>query len=260
MTTAVIPCGGRGTRIAPLARSTPKELLPVAGKPVLQWTLEEAAAAGITRAVVVSSPAKPEIAEFLAARGPDRLAASVVMQSEPRGLGDAITCARSAVGTGTVAVMLPDNLFSAGRPIRQVLDAQRRTGRPAVLLAAIGASDAATKGPTGRARCRLRDDGLYDVLAVASKGHRGERFDPGTESAAVTPIGRMAFDTSVFDLFEAERQRLAPGEELDDVPVLQRLAADRRLVGVLLGAQFFDVGLPEGYRAALAALTPRVYP
>ncbi|PYP16234.1 MAG: hypothetical protein DMD52_08265 [Gemmatimonadetes bacterium] len=253
MTTAVIPCGGRGTRIAPLARAIPKELLPVAGKPLLQWTLEEAAAAGIERVVVVTSPTKPAIAEFLAARPPDRLTAAVVVQPEPRGLGDAITCARTAVGADHVAVMLPDNLFRATYPMRHVLDAHRRTGRPVVLLAEIDARDAATKGPTGRARCRLRGDGLYDVLAVASKRPGADRFDPGSGRSALTPIGRMAFDGSVFDLFESERRGLAPGAELDDVPVLQALARSDRLIGVRLADEFFDAGVPEGYRAALAA-------
>jgi len=253
VTTAVIPCGGRGTRLAGLAGTTPKELLPVAGKPLLQWTLEEAAAAGIERAVVVTSPTKPAIAEFLSARPPDRLTAAVVVQPEPRGLGDAITCARAAVGADHVAVMLPDNLFRATYPMRPVLDAHRRTGRSVVLLAEIAARDAATKGPTGRARCRPRGDGLYDVLDVASKRPRAERFDPGSGPSALTPIGRMMFDGSIFDLFESQRRSLAPGAELDDVPVLQALARGNRLIGVLLADEFFDVGIPEGYRAALAA-------
>ena len=78
MTTAVIPCGGRGTRVASLGAAVPKELLPVAGKPLLQWTLEEAAAAGIERTVVVTSPAKPEIARFLSDRGSVRAPTVVV--------------------------------------------------------------------------------------------------------------------------------------------------------------------------------------
>jgi UTP--glucose-1-phosphate uridylyltransferase len=254
VTTAVIPCGGRGTRIAALAGGTPKELLPVAGKPLLHWTLEEAAAAGLERAVVVTSPTKPEIAAFLATRGPARPACAVVVQPEPRGLGDAITCARAAVGGDGVAVLLPDNLFGRDCPMRLVLDAQRRTGHAAVLLAAIAAADAATKGPTGRVRCRARRDGLYDVLDLRSKGPRGDRFDPGPAGSALTAIGRMAFDAAVFDLFEAERAQLSPGAELDDVPVLQALAARGRLVGVPLVGAFYDVGVPEGYAAALAAL------
>ncbi len=260
MTTAVIPCGGRGTRVASLGGAVPKELLPVAGKPLLQWTLEEAAAAGIERTVVVTSPAKPEIARFLSDRGSVR-APTVVVQPEPRGLGDAVTCAR-AVGTDAVAILLPDNLFRAapGYPIARVLDAQRRTGLAAVLLAEVRADEAATKGPTGRARYRLRPDGLCDILAVAPKGPKLTHFDPSPSPSAVTPIGRMVFDASVFELFEAERRRLPPGAELDDVPVLQHLAAAGRLIGVLHTAEFFDAGVPEGYRAALAAHEHGAYP
>src|SRR3989449_11780293 len=110
-----------------------------------------------------------------------------------------------------------------------------------------------SKGPTGRARCRPRGDGLYDVLDVASKRPRAERFDPGSGPSALTPIGRMVFDGSIFDLFESQRRSLAPGAELDDVPVLQALARGNRLIGVLLADEFFDAGIPEGYRAALAA-------
>ena len=261
MTTAVIPCGGRGTRVASLGAAVPKELLPVAGKPLLQWTLEEAAAAGIERTVVVTSPAKPEIARFLSDRGSVG-APTVVVQPEPRGLGDAVTCARAVVGTDVVAVLLPDNLFRAapGYPIARVLDAQRRTGLAAVLLAEVRADEAATKGATGRARYRLRPDGLCDILAIAAKDPKLTHFDPGPSPSAVTPIGRMVFDASVFELFEAERRRLPPGAELDDVPVLQHLAAAGRLIGVLHTAEFFDAGVPEGYRAALAAHEHGAYP
>ena len=261
MTTAVIPCGGRGTRIASVGAAVPKELLPVAGKPLLQWTLEEAAAAGIERVVVVTSPVKPQIAQFLSDGAPVRPSV-VVVQPDPRGLGDAVTCARAAVGTDTIAVLLPDNLFRGppGYPIARVLDAQRRTGLAAVLLAEVRADEAATKGPTGRARYRLRPDGLCDILAVAPKGPKLTHFDPGPSPSAVTPIGRMVFDASVFELFEAERRRLPPGAELDDVPVLQHLAAAGRLIGVLHTAEFFDAGVPEGYRAALAAHGHGAYP
>src|SRR5439155_1643986 len=98
-----------------------------------------------TDAIANTSCTLLAISEFLAARPLDRLTTAVVVQPEPRGLGDAITCARAVVGTDHVAVMLPDNLFRASYPMRPVLDAHRRTGRPVVLLAEIHARDAATK-------------------------------------------------------------------------------------------------------------------
>lgn len=255
MFTAVIPCGGRGTRIAALARGLPKELLPVAGKPLLEWTLAEAAAAGLTHAVVVSSPDKaPALQAHVAARSAGPLTTTVALQPEPRGLGDAITCARAAVGPNDVAVLLPDNLFARGPAILPVLDARRRTGRAAVLLAEIRARDA-TKGATGRVRCRARSDGLVDVEDLADKGAKGARFDPGDAPSALTAIGRMAFGPDIFALLDDIRANQSAGVELDDVPALQRLARGGRLVGVLAAGPFYDVGVPEGYADALARLT-----
>ena len=256
MLTAVIPCGGRGTRIAALARGLPKELLPVAGKPLLQWTLEEAAAAGLTRVVVISSPDKaPALQGHLTAGSPAGLTATIVLQPEPHGLGDAITCARAVTGGDDLAVLLPDNLFTRGPAILPVLDARRRTGRAAVLLAEIRAQDAATKGATGRVRCRARPDGLLDIEDLADKGAKGARFDPGDAPSALTAIGRMAFGPDIFDLLEDIRGSQPPGADLDDVPAVQRLARGGRLVGVLAAGPFYDVGVPEGYADALARLT-----
>ena len=75
--------------------------------------------------------------------------------------------------------------------------------------------------------------------------------------AAVTPIGRMAFPGGVLDEFEEVGRTLPAGAELDDVPVLQRLARRGALAGVLSTARFFDVGVPEGYRDAVATFPPR---
>ena len=249
MTTAVIPCGGRGTRLAARYPDTPKELLPVASKPLLQWTLDEAIAAGLERVVVVTSPSKPQIASYLTARPPrsarGRLSIALVVQPQPRGLGDAVTCARDHVAGDDVAVLLPDNLFARGvSAIAPVLAARRATGLAAVLLA----KQPPTAGATGRASVRPRPDGLLQVTAVADKG-------AGTDSPSLAPIGRMVFGPDVFERFERLRAGLAPGAELDDVPLLQTLAAEGRLVGVELDGPFYDAGVPEGYTAALNALS-----
>jgi UTP-glucose-1-phosphate uridylyltransferase len=74
----------------------------------------------------------------------------------------------------------------------------------------------------------------------------------------MTPIGRMAFAAAILDEFEEVGRGLPPGVELDDVPVLQRLARRGALAGVISRAAFFDVGLPEGYRDAVSAFPIRV--
>lgn len=244
MTTAVIPCGGRGTRLAARYPDTPKELLPVAGKPLLQWTLEETAAAGLDRVVVVTSPTKPLITKFLSDSESVRLSVSLVTQHQPRGLGDAVLCARELVGDDDVAVLLPDNFFppSSEPAIAPVLAARRATGLAAVLLAELPFA----AGATGRATGPRRPDGLWQVEAVAAKG---------SGTGGLAPIGRMVFGPDVFERWERLRSGLAAGAELDDVPLLHALAARGDLVGVPLDGPFYDAGVPEGYTAALAALS-----
>lgn len=134
--TAVIPAAGHGTRMLPATKSVPKELLPLGEKPALQFVIEEALGAGVDRVIVISSPTKPAIADYLApspvveavldrlgrvdlADGQRRLGSgvevTVVMQDEPLGLGHAVACARRAVGEEPFFVLLPDELMESSQ-------------------------------------------------------------------------------------------------------------------------------------------------
>ncbi|MGN6391918.1 MAG: sugar phosphate nucleotidyltransferase [Gemmatimonadales bacterium] len=253
--TAIIPCGGLGTRMQPVSRWLPKELLPVSLVPLIHWTLAEAAEAGLRRAIVVVNPAKPILGEV--ARGFERpgFAVELVSQDRPAGLGDAMLRARGAIGDRPFAVLLPDNLFRGPNQTAVVLDAWGRSGIATVLIAEIGAADAGSKGATGRALVREAADGLLRVTAIMDKG-RG-RFDPGADGRAATPIGRFVLPAEAWRELDDIARSLAPGAELDDVPLLQRLASRDTLAGVRCGAEFFDVGVPEGYRAAVGAFPAR---
>jgi UTP--glucose-1-phosphate uridylyltransferase len=253
--TAVIPCGGLGTRLHPITRWLPKEMLPVGLKPVLYWTLDEAADAGLLRAIIITNPHKP-VLEAVARNYQGPLELEFVAQDHPRGLGDALLRARDNLAGSPFLTLLPDNLFHGPNPSAAVLSIHRATGLATVLLAAIGRQDAGSKGATGRATVRKAADGTLRVIEVADKG--AGRFDTAGDEAAVTPIGRMAFAGSVLDEFEEVGRELPRGAELDDVPVLQRLARREALAGVLSPARFFDVGVPEGYRDAVAASPARV--
>jgi UTP--glucose-1-phosphate uridylyltransferase len=253
--TAVVPCGGRGTRLYPISRWIPKELLPVSLRPLLFWTFDEIVAAGLARAIVVTNPEKPLLETVAREYGPG-LALEFVPQDAPRGLGDALLRARSLLGGAPFAVALPDNLFRGPNPLAAVLHSWRTTGLTTVLLARVRREEAAAKGATGRAAVRTMEDGSLRVVAIADKG-KG-RFDPGEATSAMTPIGRFALQGDVLDEFEDVARTLAPGAELDDVPVLQRLAARGALAGVTCEATFFDVGVPEGYHGAVAALPSKL--
>jgi UTP-glucose-1-phosphate uridylyltransferase len=151
--------------------------------------------------------------------------------------------------------LLPDNLFQGANPTVAVMSVFRATGLSTVLLAEIGQKDAGSKGATGRAAIRSEPDGSIRVTAIADKG--AGRFDTAGQQLAVTPIGRIAFTSNMLAEFEEVGRSLAPGAELDDVPVLQRLTRRGALAGVISPAKFYDVGVPEGYREAVAAFPAR---
>ena len=248
--TAVIPCGGLGTRLHPITRWLPKEMLPVGLKPLLYWTLDEAAEAGLLRAIIVTNPHRPML-EAVARNYQGPLELEFVAQDHPRGLGDAFLRAKDNLAGSPFIAALSDNLFHGSNPSTAVLATYRTTGLATVLLAEIDRQDAGSKGATGRVTVRKASDGTFRVVGVADKG--SGRFDTGGADKAVTPIGRMAFPGTVLAEFEEVSRGLARGAELDDVPVLQRLARREALAGVFSTAKFFDVGVPEGYRDAVAA-------
>jgi UTP--glucose-1-phosphate uridylyltransferase len=253
--TAIIPCGGLGSRMLPITRWLPKELLPVGLRPLIHWVLSEVAEAGLRRAIVVTNPAKPALADVARECGRAGLEVLLVSQDHPAGLGDAILRTRSVIGESPFAVVLPDNLFKGPNQTAAVVEAWNRHGQAVVLLADISAHAAHTKGATGRARVQQAPDGSLRVVEIADKG-RG-RFDTAGGDRAATPIGRFVLPSGAFAEFEALAQALPAGAELDDVPVLQRLAREGALVGVPCDAEFFDVGVPEGYQEAVAAFPAR---
>ena len=181
--TVVFPVAGMGTRFLPATKAVPKEMLPVVDKPLIQWAVEEAAAAGCTRFVFVTSPEKgaimnhfgdaPHYRETLQARGktaelellqaglPANAEIIETFQDEPLGLGHAIWCAREATGDKPFAVILPDDMV------------QHTTG----CLAQMTAQYAATGG------------NLVAVENVpADQTHRYGVLDPGVETGALVEV------------------------------------------------------------------------
>ena len=253
--TVVIPCGGLGTRLAPITRWIPKELLPVALKPLLHWTLDEIAGAGMLHAIIVTNPARPTV-EAVARNWQGPLELEFVPQDHPRGLGDALMRARDLLCGSPFVAVLPDNLFLGDNPTLRVADSFRATRLSTVLLSEISREEAKLKGATGKAKTETGENGTLLVTDIADKSTG--RFQTGGADSAVTPIGRIAFTGDIFREFDDVARSLAPDAELDDVPVLQRLARRRALAGVTSKAKFFDVGVPEGYRDAVCSFAPRV--
>src|SRR3990167_5095606 len=133
ITTAVFPVAGMGTRFLPVTKAGPKEMLPIVDKPLIQYVVEEAVAAGIKKLVFVTSSGKRAIEDYfdsnfelenmLEKKGKQAILNTVrntiptdvkivyVRQPSPKGLGDAVLCAKPAVGNEPFAVLLADDIM-----------------------------------------------------------------------------------------------------------------------------------------------------
>jgi UTP--glucose-1-phosphate uridylyltransferase len=135
---AVIPAAGLGTRMLPITKAIPKEMFPLANRPIIQYAVEEAAASGIEEVILVTRAGKSVLETYFASApalelslhqqggGGElellrtlsaRVRISAVYQSSPRGLGDALRCAQSTIGNEPFAVILPDALVVAQKPV-----------------------------------------------------------------------------------------------------------------------------------------------
>ena len=151
VTKAVLPVAGFGTRFLPATKSVPKEILPLVDRPLIQYAIDEARAAGINEFIFVTSRGKsaledyfdsaPELEAALVEGGKDHLlellkqtdmesgAVAYVRQQERRGLGHAVWCARRLIGDEPFAVILPDDVIDAETPcLQQMVEAYAEIG------------------------------------------------------------------------------------------------------------------------------------
>jgi UTP--glucose-1-phosphate uridylyltransferase len=252
---ALIPCGGKGTRMRALTGGAPKEMIPVAGVPVLDRVVQECAASGVTELLIVIAPGKETIVDYFGPRAgrsgmPERI--EFVVQENARGLADAIRMGRDFAGSGPLAVALPDNLFVGDMPgVAQVIESYAQYGTNVVSVVEIDAIDAERRGPTPVLPGRLDGD-RFHISRVPNKGAPDARFDTQGAPSAFTAVGRYVFAPEVFAAIDEVEQSLPAGAELDDVPLMQHLLAQGRLVGRRMRGRFLDVGLPQGYVEAEA--------
>jgi UTP--glucose-1-phosphate uridylyltransferase len=255
VTKALIPCGGKGTRMSTLTGGAAKELLPIGGVPLVLRVMEECAASGISEVLVVSAPGKSDLDdEVLSAAGSSGMPAKVdvVIQEEARGLADAIRLGRFFAGGTPLAVALPDNLFIGDDPgLSQLIDVYQRTGKGVVAIVKLTAANKDRYGPTAIYPGRVEGD-QFIIERIPDKGPREKTFDLRGAATAFTGVGRYVFLPGVFATIDEVEASLASGKELDDVPVMQLLLRRGRLTGCLIRGDFLDVGLPSGYREASA--------
>ena len=262
VTKAVLPVAGLGTRFLPATKALPKEMLTVVDKPVIQYALEEARAAGIEQFIFVTGRNKTaledhfdvsyELHETLRQRGKTEALAEIerwlpdpgeivsVRQQRPLGLGHAVYCARYLVGDEPFAVILPDDLILGRTPcLKQMIEAYEEVGGNVVAVVDVPRLDTRKYGILDVAS----DDGRLAVV----KG-LVEKPEPETAPSTLSIIGRYILQPEVFGHI-ATTEKGAGGEiQLTDAMV--RLIGGQPFHGLRFEGDRYDCGDKVGFLEA----------
>ena len=241
--TAVIPAAGMGTRFLPATRATPKELLPIYDTPALQFVIDEAAQAGCTRVVIVTSRSKPSIENYASTASTDKVAVSVVYQDSPLGLGHAVSCARQAVGDEPFVVMLPDEIMGDASLTRQLVALYEKSGKSSIGLKRVAASEVSSYGNVKVAETTIGDVSSVEISQVV------EKPKPADAVSDIVIIGRYVLSPKVFD--KLEQIKPSANGELQLTDALAMLANDKALLGVVSEITRYDTGTPMGLLRAV---------
>jgi len=274
VTKAVIPAAGLGTRFLPATKATPKEMLPVVDKPVIQYVVEEAARAGLDDVLLISGRGKRAIEDHfdraweleatLEAKGDTARLALVresstianvhsVRQGEPLGLGHAVLCAAAHVGDEPFAVLLGDDIIDERDSLlTTMIEVQREHGGSVVALMEVPREQTAMYG------CAAVEEAGGDVVRVTGLG---EKPAPAEAPSNLAVIGRSVRSPGIF----AELRQTPPGRgnEIQLTDAMQRLLAHEPMHGVVFRGRRYDTGDRSEYLRAvvrLAAERPDIGP
>ena len=261
---AVFPVGGLGTRFLPATKALPKEMLPIVDKPLIQYAVDEARAAGIEEFIFVTGKGKSAIEDhfdhasdldaMLRSRGKavaaDELASwlpapgkvAYTRQQEPLGLGHAVWCARHFIGDEPFAVLLPDDIFLADVPcLKQMVDAY--SGRGGMVAAeTITGPDISNYGVLDVAK---------DMGTVVSVRGLVEKPNPADAPSDLAVVGRYIMTPKVFEYLD--RKETGAGGEIQLTDALSWLAAEEEFAGIRIDGERFDCGTRAGYLRANVA-------
>ena len=251
---AVIPAAGFGTRFLPFTKAVPKEMIPLVDKPVIQYVIEEAAAAGITDILIIVSTGKMAIQNHfnpdaglearLEANGKNELLEELrsinklanihyVYQQELKGLGDAVLCAKNFVGNEPFAILLGDTVLSSDdKPvISQLLAAHKQTNSSIVALEEVPWEKTSRYGVIDG---KSEDETLYKVDAFVEK--------PAPEDAPSNLViaSRYVFNPEIFD-YLAKTPR-GKGNEIQLTDAMRLMLEGQAMYGYKFNGKRHDIG------------------
>ena len=262
---AVIPVAGMGTRLLPLTKSQPKEMLPVVDKPAIQYVVEEAIAAGIESVLMVTGRSKRAIEDYfdhsveleqdLEAHGKLEELAAIrrisnlaqvyyVRQKMPRGLGDAILQARAYVDGEEFAVLLADDIIEA--PVPCLVQMQQVARRFPGMVVAVMQVPREETGSYGIIEGTAVAPGVWEVSGLV------EKPDPADAPTNLAIVGRYILAPGIFEAIEQTR----PGHngEVQLTDALQAMLPFKKVYACEFKGTRYDIGTQMGLLKANIAL------
>ena len=266
VTKAIFPVAGLGTRFLPATKSVPKEIMTLVDRPLIQYAIDEARAAGIKEFIFVTSRGKsaledyfdlaPDLENSLRKAGKDKLleilkstnmesgAIAYIRQHKAMGLGHAVWCGRRLIGNEPFAVMLPDDVISAEKPcLQQMVEAYEETGGS--MVAAMEVAPHQTSA--------------YGVLDVASENGRVvnvkgmvEKPAAGTAPSNLAVIGRYILTPDVLRNISKVKEGAGGEVQLTDA-IAAEITQGRDVFGYRFDGLRYDCGSKAGYLQATVA-------
>jgi len=266
VTKAIFPVAGLGTRFLPATKSIPKEIMTLVDRPLIQYAIDEARAAGIKEFIFVTSRGKgaledyfdinPTLEASLRRSGKDELlevlkntnmesgAIAYIRQHKALGLGHAVWCARRLIANEPFAVILPDDVIAAETPVlQQMVEAYEDTG---------GAMVAAMEVPQEKASSYGVLDVAEDMGALVRAKGMVEKPNPGEAPSNLAVIGRYILTPKVLQNINKVRSGAGGEIQLTDA-IAEEITQGRDVYGYRFRGQRFDCGSKAGFLQATVA-------
>ena len=266
ITKAVFPVAGLGTRFLPATKASPKEMLPIVDKPLIQYAVEEAVAAGITDLIFITGRGKRAIEDHfdkayeleaeLHAHGKNKLLKEVrgllpagvscayVRQAEALGLGHAVLCARHLVGDQPFAVILADDLIDAPVPVmKQMAQAHARNGGSLIAVQNIAREDTGAYGIVSAERMSASLSKVSNIV---------EKPKPEDAPSTLAVVGRYILSPRIFHFLE--NLRPGAGREIQLTDAIGRLLREESVFAYEFDGRRYDCGSKLGYLEATVDL------
>ena len=266
VTKAIFPVAGLGTRFLPATKSVPKEIMTLVDRPLIQYAIDEARAAGIKEFIFVTSRGKsaledyfdhsPELEANLRKKGKDALlkelkktnmdsgAIAYIRQHKALGLGHAVWCARRLVGDEPFAVILPDDVIAAEKPcLQQMIEAYAETGGNMVAAMEVPAAKTSSYGVL---------DVKEDMGTHVSVNGMVEKPPAGMAPSNLAVIGRYILSPKIMKNLNQMKSGAGGEIQLTDA-IAQEIKNEQNVFGYRFTGQRYDCGSKAGFLQATVA-------